>query len=635
MNKLNIILGQMDVIPANPLINFNRISELCQDALHKNVDVLILPELCLSGYLIGDLYEELPFIYDCETYGNKVANLTKDTNLTIIFGNIKPMADKKHTDGRIRKYNAVFVAQNGNFVPLININRFDNSNQPVFDFQPKVLLPNYREFEEPRHFAPLRTLLDEYNVNECDVLKPIDINGVKVGLTICEDGWDDDYPIKPIEILAYNGAELILNLSCSPFTLGKNNSRNRVFGNHAKASGIPVIYVNAIGLQNNAKTIFTFDGSSVVYNKCGEIVYQSKAFIEDNHVVEYYDDDIIGTTVVYGECDDEMIYNALIYAIRKYMRMSYLERVVIGSSGGIDSAVTAALYADAIGHENVYLVNMPSEYNSNTTKNLSKQLADNLDCPYIVIPISESVNHTVNQIDNTFFELPNGYTQFIKLSGLNIENIQARDRSARILAAVASAIGGVFTNNGNKTESTVGYCSIAGDLLGFLAVIGDLWKGQVYSLGSYINRKHNKEIIPSGIFNVVPSAELSNNQNVDDGKGDPIIYWYHDKLFRSFVETWNRATPESILTAYSNGTLESYLGIDKPVTSIFTDTKSFIDDLERWWKLFKGMGVVKREQAPPIVAVSRRAFGFDYRESLNCCYFSIGYNTLKANLLGN
>ena len=636
--RLNFSLYQMDVIPARPDLNFENIKKhvdwLVQSS-NDSVDVLVLPELCLSGYLIGDLYEEESFLDDCTMYGDMIAKLTKDTKLNIVFGNIKTIKEQRHTDGRALKYNSVFVATGGYLKPICS-NVDDEHYIYLYDFQPKALLPNYREFEEPRHFSTFAKLCEKNNTTIDKMLMPFEVNGVKIGLTICEDGWDADYNIKPMNILKKNGAEIILNLSCSPFTLGKNNSRNRVFGGHAKELGIPVVYVNSVGLQNNGKTIYTFDGSSIIYNKYGEVMHQCKKFDADVWHFVYERGHIEGIPMeqeLLEEDETEMIYNALVYGIRKYMAMSRLERVVIGSSGGVDSAVSAALYADAIGAENVYLVNMPSEYNSDTTKNLSMQLAENLGCPYMVVPISESVKLTKKQLDGNIFVKNGQAIKQIQLSDFNLENVQARDRSSRVLAGIASTLGAVFTNNGNKSETTVGYATLYGDVCGFLATIADLWKEQVYDLGRYINDLHQKEIIPVGIFNIVACAELSANQNVDAGKGDPIIYWYHDKLFRAFVERWNRATPADILNWYASGTLAEKIGLNRDISTIFKTDKEFIDDLERWWNLFKGMAVAKRVQAPPVLAISRRAFGFDYRESLNCVYFSSSYQMLKERLL--
>jgi len=226
----------------------------------------------------------------------------------------------------------------------------------------------------------------------------------------------------------------------------------------------------------------------------------------------------------------------------------------------------------------------------------------------------------------------------ISLAGFVMENVQARDRSSRILAALAAAFGGVFTCNANKAELTVGYSTLYGDLGGFLALIGDLWKGEVYALGRYLNDEvFGREAIPEGIFNVVPSAELGAHQSVDEGKGDPLIYPYHDRLFFSWVQRWNRATPEEILEWYAAGTLNSELGLDLSVADVyrlFPDAQGFVRDLERWWNLYNGIAVAKRVQAPPILAISSRAFGFDHRESLGAPFYSVRYREMRERLLG-
>jgi NAD+ synthase (glutamine-hydrolysing) len=219
-----------------------------------------------------------------------------------------------------------------------------------------------------------------------------------------------------------------------------------------------------------------------------------------------------------------------------------------------------------------------------------------------------------------------------------MENVQARDRSSRILAALSASFGAVFACNANKAEMTVGYSTLYGDLGGFLALLGDLWKSEVYALGRYLNDTvFGRPVIPEGIFTIVPSAELSESQAVDEGKGDPLIYPYHDRLFFSWVQRWNRATPEEILEWYSAGTLNAELGLDPAVTDayrLFPDAAAFVRDLERWWNLYGGIAVAKRVQAPPVLAVSSRAFGFDHREALGRPYYSGRYRELKAKLIG-
>jgi NAD+ synthase (glutamine-hydrolysing) len=317
------------------------------------------------------------------------------------------------------------------------------------------------------------------------------------------------------------------------------------------------------------------------------------------------------------------------------MEQCGVSRVVVGVSGGIDSAVVAALYRRILSPDRLLLVNMPSRHNSPTTRTLAEELADRLGALYAVVPIEDSVNLTRGQLGRLPVASVRGdLTTELALSDFMLENVQARDRSARVLAALASAFGGVFTCNANKSEVTAGYTTFYGDLGGYLANIADLWKGDVYELGRFLNeRVFQRPVIPEGSFTVTPSAELGPHQNVDEGKGDPLIYPYHDKLFRSWVEWWNRATPEEALRWYGEGCLEARLGYEGKVSDLFPDAQAFVNDLERWWNQYQGMAVAKRIQAPPVLAVKRRAFGFDHREAQMLPAYTRSYHELKARLL--
>jgi len=636
---MKIAIAQVEITPANPSKNFEKIRSYVAEAKAYHADMIVFPELMIPGYLIGDMWEEEAFLRDCLDYNKDVIALTDD--ITIIFGSIDVDWDIKHTDGRSIIRNVLICATNRTVRYYI-----------------KTLLPNYREFEEPRHFRP--ALGYEVKVSDFETRKyftPQNIKGTKVGLTICEDGWDDDYPISPIECYKENGAELMVNISCSPYTIGKNSSRNRVFGaGHARYLGMPIIYVNAVGIQNNGKTIYTFDGSTVVYDESGDIIAQAPMFKEYMMYVEW---DNATKKMLPGEMCDlpgsdiAEVAEALKYGIGKYLEACGTKRVVIGASGGIDSCVAASLYAQIVGPENLLLVNMPSKYNSNTTIDIAKKLAKNIECYYTSIPIEDSVNLTKKQIDGLELKRFKKITMMrdeyviphhsdgdplwekrtLNLNTTHLENVQARDRSSRILSALSCAWGGVFTNNGNKDEGTVGYATLYGDVAGFLAALGDLRKPMVYELGEYLNKTY--PVIPKGAFTVVASAELSDAQNVDEGKGDPIVYWYHSRLFYTWIESWYRKTPEDNLNWYMNGTINSKLKVPEgcDVYKLFPTAKAFTDDIERWYKLFKGMAVAKRVQAPPVIAVTRRAFGFDYREALNCWYLTRGYYKLKDQAL--
>lgn len=630
MSISNIALCQIQVIPGNPRLNCETIK---QNILkNRSKDIIVFPELAISGYLIGDMWEEQSFVDDCVSYNQDIIDYVLDVfgliPHTIVFGNVAVDKSKKNEDGRCRKYNAIYVIKNGEFV----INK--GLGKPFFV---KTLSPNYREFEEPRHFFDNRKLTSE--------LAPeymCKVDGI--GYIICEDGWDADYEIKPLNVLTSTGVDAIINLSCSPFTVGKNNSRDRVFINHAITYDAPILYVNSIGIQNNGKTIFTFDGSSVVYSRSGEVIARSPMFVSDVLNVKLYGKNVtVESSITEPVGDIEQITESLLFGIDAYLKNIGTNRVVIGISGGVDSAVAAALYAKVIGPENLLLVNMPSQYNSKLTKDIAYQIAKNIGCYYCEIPIGESTKLTSNQIyeavphiipldEDNCTALDYKYID-LKLTPFHMENVQARDRSSRILSAMSSAWGGVFTNNGNKTESTVGYATLYGDVCGFLSALGDLWKEQVYQVGRQLNI--NTNWLPEEVFNIVASAELSDEQDVTKGQGDPLVYWYHDRLFRSWQEYWIRLTPEEIVQAYIDGNLNKLLDIPKEYNAydLFANGSLFIDDLERWWRLYKGMAIAKRVQAPPVLAVSRRAYGFDLRETLNCVHFSRQYYILKNQLL--
>ena len=631
---MKIALSQFEIIPSMPTNNAARIINYIEEAKNNKADMIIFPELAISGYLIGDMWESESFIRECEELGEEIIKASKD--IFVIFGNVAVDKNKKNFDGRVRKYNALFLAKDGKLIK----NPYSKISYP---FIIKTLLPNYKEFEDTRHFFSLKDLIfenaleDNFDLKEYFKPVEININGEKInlGLTICEDAWSSNYNLSPIDILNEK-TDLFINISSSPYTLIKDTKRHKMYSDISKKYNKPLIYVNNVGIQNNGKTVYTFDGGSSAYDNNGNIICASNRYEERLYYIEMNltKKEFPKAIKINEENEYKLIYDTIIYGIRKFMKSIGINKVVIGVSGGIDSALSSAVYVNAIGKDNVLLVNMPSRFNSNTTKNLAKTLAENLGCAYMVVPIQESVDFTIKQIE-TCKIIKDGEESFLKVSSFIAENIQARDRSSRILSGLASSFGGVFTCNANKTETMVGYSTLYGDGAGFFAALADLWKYQIYELAKYINKNiFKKEIIPEGSINIIPSAELSNAQAVDEGKGDPIKYDYHDYLFKALIESWNRILPEDILQMYIDGILEEKIGCEKGIIKkYFKNDLEFIEDLEKWWGQYMGMAISKRIQAPPILAISRRAFGFGNRESQNRVYYTSKYLYLKNKLL--
>jgi NAD+ synthase (glutamine-hydrolysing) len=620
-------LVQMEVRPGRPVENTAGMLAHLAAARAEKARLVVFPEMAIPGYLIGDEWEHLAFLRECEACVEEIRRAS--TGLTVIFGSVAMDWSRRNEDGRVRKYNALFVAHDGAFA--------GPAGAP-YPFVVKALHPNYREFDDSRHFFGLRHLAHEQNRAPESLIAPVRAGRLNLGCLLCEDAWDADYSLSPLRVLHAQGAQLFVNISASPFTFNKRRKRHQVFGAHAAALHAPIVYVNNVGIQNNGKTVFTFDGGSAVYDPSGRVsagpgLYEDAACTLD---IPLDGDAAFGQAPDLSDDGIDALHRAIEYGTRRFMDLCGVRKVVIGVSGGIDSSVVAALYRRLLPPESLLLVNMPGAHTSATTRRLADDLARNLGCLYASIPIGESVDVTRAQMNGLDVRSPDGARRMtLELTDHVMENVQARDRSARVLAAAAAAFGGVFTCNANKAEATVGYTTLYGDLGGYFACLADLWKMEVYALARHLNDAvYGREVIPRGSLDIVPSAELSAAQAVDEGRGDPLTYPYHDKLFRSWVEWWNRATPEEILTWYAEGTLAEKLEVDGDLRKLFADDAAFVADLERWWNQYQGMGLAKRIQAPPILAVKRRAFGFDYRESQMGVRYTRAYQALKATLLG-
>ncbi|MER2139351.1 MAG: NAD(+) synthase, partial [Succiniclasticum sp.] len=481
---LKIACGQMEVIAGRPDLNTKKVLQLISQAKNGDVDILIFPELAVPGYMIGDLWEQTAFLKDCEAFGQQIIAATE--GITVIFGNVAIDRKRKNKDGHIRKYNAAFTAQNGRLIPT----------EQGLDFVAKTLLPTYRMFDDSRYFESQETLLRDKRISLKNGMGSvaITIHGCeyKLGIMLCEDSWTENYALSVPSMLKQGGAHILCNLSSSPFTLQKNSKRHLLLGKQAKELQLPLIYCNQTGIQNTGKNIYTFDGQSCVYGPDGMVkaaapMYEEKllsfSWDKDSAKIRAYsaEDELISTE------DDEtaILYKTIRYGAEHFLKQTGIKRMVLGASGGIDSAVTAALFTDILGPHQVLLVNMPSRYNSELTKNLAQRLAENLGCCYTIVPINDSVAHTVEQLYNPIHNYTTNRDFKVELNGLMYENIQARDRGARLLAGFSAAFKGGISCNANKAEITVGYGTFYGDLIGLFCPLGDLWKHQVYELGKY------------------------------------------------------------------------------------------------------------------------------------------------------
>jgi len=615
LKELKICLNQMPVIPGRPDLNAQYIIKRIEEAARENVDILAIPEMSVSGYLIGDLYEDQRFIYDIDRYNKQIIR-SIPAGIIVIFGSLTIDPSIKNEDGRCRKYNSAIVASDGKILHVAT----------------KTLQPNYRIFDDDRHFQSTRKFAYERGSDSFDYINPVivptRIGPVNLGVILCEDMWYKDYPLNPTQILVHKGADIVFNLSASPWTWQKNRKRHQVVKDLLKTSPVPFVYVNNTGAQNNGKNIIVFDGSSTVYNQAGEIIMAAPPYSEGNHYFTFSDSDLSLQTEELNftslaeriSHDADELYAGWECAVRSaFIGLPIpMRKAIIGLSGGIDSAVDAVIMAKILGPENVYAINMPSHYNSQATKNIAQKIADNLGIHYEVRPINAIVDAICA-------------TTGTEVDSLSYENIQARVRQ-EILAARTQDLGGVFICNSNKIEMAFGYGTMYGDIAGFVAPLGDMLKYEVYQMADYLNRVvYQREVIPAECFTIAPSAELKDKQT------DPFHYGrlnrrgYHDELVRAFIEF--RLNPEDILDLYIRNNVENEFRLEPgTLAQLFPTPSDFLVDLEKNYRRLIG-SYFKRVQCPPVPILSKRAFGYDLRESLLSPFFTSRYYDLKRVIL--
>lgn len=575
--KNNIHLWQIEVIAWQPEKNLRKMKEVISKTPEN--DFIIFPEMAIPGYMVGDMWLRDSFVKECNSMNDEILDSLKKSNNSAIWWNVGYDINKKNEDWTMRKYNSAFVWE----------------KWALLGVRYKTLLPNYRMFDDKRYFTSLQTLaLEEWKPIE-DYYEPfiMEINSIKrrVWVLICEDIWNInwDYRLDPVALTKMYNIELLWVISASPFGLNKDIFRKKLLKTHSE--GIELAYVNPIWTQNNGKNIFTFDWGSALYKNWNQVKW----------VINFTENKING--IVKCKSEIEQIFETLVYSIKKFFEKSGFKKALIWLSWWIDSWVVASLLTLALGKENVVAINMPSKFNTDATKDLAFNLAQNLGIEYKIFPIQESVDLKIRQITDLTGKTPTNF---------EIENIQARERW-QILADLGANLWALFTNNWNKDEFATWYATLYGDVCWAVAPIGDLHKTQVFELARFINEKFGKIVIPTKMIEMKPTAELSEEQNPENNWWDPFDYEFLGKLNRSFLE--KKYIPADIIDFYDVWILNEKIWLEKDVNEIFDNREAFVNEVNKIWKLLQN-SYFKRIQAPPIITISKASFGFDYREAI-------------------
>jgi len=572
---MKIALAQQNYHIGNFEDNTRKAIEAVKKAKADGADIIMFTELSICGYPPRDFLEFEDFINKCDEAINE----------------IKQHADKIAVIVGGPQRNTISEGKN-----LFNAAWF-LYNKEVLATTQKTLLPTYDVFDENRYFEPAY----QWNV--------IPFKGIRIALTVCEDLWNlgDNplYRICPMDILMEQSPDIMLNISASPFDYDHDDDRKEVIRANVRKYKLPMFYCNAVGSQ----TEIVFDGGSLVMNANGKIVKELSYFEEDyfvydteNFVIDNETDD--RPVMPDREFDNEMrvfklndparimeymiaekniseIHSALVLGIKDYFRKLGFTKAILGSSGGIDSAVTLALAVEAIGKENVRAVLLPSQYSTSHSVSDAELLSQRLGNPYEIIEIKNVYETLMTALKPAFMDLPFSVAE---------ENLQSRTRG-NILMAIANKFGYILLNTSNKSELATGYGTLYGDMAGGLSVLGDVYKTQVYALARFINK--NKEIIPANIIDKAPSAELRPGQKDSDSLPD---YSVLDKILYQYIE--KRMGPKDIIA----------LGMDEAVVN---KTLKLVNTNE-----------YKRNQFCPIIRVSCKAFGVGRRMPIVGKYLS-------------
>ena len=550
---MRIALAQLNYVIGDFEGNLAKITNAIRESRKQKADLVVFAELSLCGYPPRDFLEFDDFINRCGLAIEKIA--AECIGIAAIIGAPARNPDLKGKD----LFNAAWLLADGE----------------VKGTAFKTLLPNYDIFDEYRYFEPNR----QFNV--------LEYNGIKIALTICEDIWnigpDPLYVATPMDEMIGLKPDLIINIAASPFNYDQENERGEVLAKNAGRYGLPLVYVNHVGAQ----TELLFDGLSRVLDASGDVAAMLPAFEEGLEFVDFkfVEGKLTPEPVVHPSHQTSsktgLIHDALVMGIGDYFRKMGFKKAILGLSGGIDSAVTLALAARALGPENVMAVLLPSEFSSQHSVDDARQLAENLGVRYELIGIRKGYDSVLETLQPYFKGLPFNVTE---------ENIQARLRAV-ILMAMANKFGYILLNTSNKSEAAVGYGTLYGDMCGGLSVLGDVYKTEVYDLAGYINAE--KEIIPLNSITKPPSAELRPGQKDSDSLPD---YSILDKILYQYIE--KRIGPLEIIA----------MGFDE---AIVRRVLKMVNTNE--WK---------RYQTAPILRVSPKAFGSGRRMPIVGKYLS-------------
>lgn len=536
---MKIAIAQLNYHVGNFELNTEKIISYVKKAKEKGAELVVFSELSVCGYPPRDFLEFNDFINSCVESVKKIAKATE--GIMAIVG-----APSVNNTGQGKPlFNSAYVLENGKIVKVIN----------------KTLLPTYDIFDEYRYFESNRTF------------ETVKIKGFNVGIAICEDLWNTgDNPLytkTPALQLKDLGAQLIVNIAASPFSYKQDEERKLVLSDNAIQTKLPIVYCNHVGAQ----TELIFDGGSFFMNTSGEVVHQ-EPFFQESLMINNFDltlGDFKSNPIV-EKSKIALIHDALVLGIKDYFKKLGFKQAIIGLSGGIDSAVTFVLAARALGSENVYGVMMPSQYSSDHSVNDAKELAENFGARYEIIEIEKIYNTFETQLKPIFKDLPFGLAE---------ENLQARIRGVLVMAN-SNKFGHILLNTSNKSESSVGYGTLYGDMCGGLSVLGDVYKTDVFELARYINK--DEEVIPENTIIKPPSAELRPDQKDSDSLPD---YDILDEILFEYIE--NRKGPRELVE----------LGFDEVL-------------VKRILRMVN-LNEYKRCQTPPVLRVSSKAFGMGRR----------------------